>query len=78
MHKQNILTVNKTFVLNNGRTKLFEQGLNEFQSFEPKENIFHRQKDDDPLGLSIEDKKFLKMIGNGFIKNSSENWSAPL
>ncbi|CAG2217211.1 unnamed protein product [Mytilus edulis] len=41
-------------------------------------SIFLKKKDDDTVGLSIEDKEFLKVMDENVHQNSDGNWEAPL
>ncbi|KAK3735147.1 hypothetical protein QZH41_001892 [Actinostola sp. cb2023] len=41
-------------------------------------NIFTTTKEDDKLGTSIEDRKFISIMDRGMTKNSVGNWIAPL
>ncbi|KAK3703198.1 hypothetical protein QZH41_004965 [Actinostola sp. cb2023] len=41
-------------------------------------NIFTTTKEDDKLGTSIEDRKFISIMEHGMTKNSVGNWIAPL
>ena len=40
--------------------------------------VFEKTKDDDKVGLSIEDRKFLHLMEEGFQKTAEGNWIAPL
>ena len=41
-------------------------------------NVFERTKDDDKLGMSHEDKQFLKQMNSEFKRDSTGSWVAPL
>ncbi|XP_070196629.1 uncharacterized protein [Littorina saxatilis] len=40
--------------------------------------VFRRTKDDEKIGLSVEDNKFVAMMDKRFQKNADGRWSAPL
>ncbi|KAK3098135.1 hypothetical protein FSP39_016503 [Pinctada imbricata] len=42
------------------------------------DNVFQRSKDDNKIGLSIEDRKFLQLMDKEFTKDSNGHWIAPL
>lgn len=41
-------------------------------------SIFERTKDDDKVGLSIEDKLFLELMGKEMFMDNTNSWVAPL
>lgn len=75
LHHTNVINVNKTFVLQNGRPSLFKPCDSKFQI---TDNTFVKTEHDEKTGLSIEDKAFLQLMENGFKKEDDEHWSAPL
>lgn len=93
VHVPDKVNVNKTFVLQNGRTSICkpctsditvkEQNSIDFIECEGHTtnfgtDVFVRTRDDDKVGPSIEDRQFQKIMESGFIKTDSGNWSAPL
>nr|XP_034334815.1 uncharacterized protein LOC117691978 [Crassostrea gigas] len=75
-HSQESLSVCKTYTRTNGRTSLMETCENSFQLKET--DIFAKTKHDDSPGLSIEDKKFVDIMEQGFERDSEGCWCAPL
>lgn len=75
LHHTNVINVNKTFVLQNGRPSLFKPCDSKFQI---TDNTFVKTEHDEKTGLSIEDKAFLQLMENGFKKEGDGHWSAPL
>jgi hypothetical protein len=41
-------------------------------------NIFQRKEDDDHIGLSREDRQFLGIMNDGFVRDEDGRWKAPL
>lgn len=77
----NRVNVNKTCILNNGRPSTFELCQNTFHLKENEtlgQTVFERTSSDDKPGLSIEDKDFLKLMEDEFVKNEDGHWKAPL
>lgn len=78
----------KTNILNNGRPTSFEVCKNVFNIKETvntrnqqdtmEDQIFHRTKDDNKIGMSIEDHVFIDILDKEFVKSETGNWSAPL
>lgn len=75
LHHTNVININKTFVLQNGRHSLFKPCDSKFQI---TDNTFVKTEHDEKTGLSIEDKAFLQLMENGFKKEDDGRWSAPL
>ena len=75
-HSQESLSVCKTYTRTNGRVSLMETCENVFQLKE--EDIFVKTKHDDSPGLSIEDKRFIDIMDQGFERDSEGCWCAPL
>jgi hypothetical protein len=102
VHKPDVIHVNKTYILHDGRPSHFEpcsSNLKIKQACINKEcgdslevstsqlcaineefgvTVFQQTKDDEKLGMSIEDKYFLKIMDDEFHKDPSGNWIAPL
>lgn len=86
MHRSDYVNAKRTHVLASGRTSLFkpcEGGFRVKDSYSKQacdigSSVFNRTKDDDKVGLSIEDRKFLDIMEDGFQKSSSGKWVAPL
>ncbi|XP_070203230.1 uncharacterized protein [Littorina saxatilis] len=83
MHKPSspsAVRVNKTSVTSD-RGTIFEPCSNDFKVTEADclgDTVFQRTKEDDKIGLSVEDKRFLDLMDQQFQKNDSGRWSAPL
>ncbi|XP_063404523.1 uncharacterized protein LOC134687988 [Mytilus trossulus] len=88
-HKPNSkVNVCKTNILNNGRPTSFEVCKNVFNIKETvntrnhqdtvEDQIFHRTKDDNKIGMSVEDHIFIDIMDKEFVKSETGNWSAPL
>lgn len=84
VHTSDIVTVNKTYVLQNGRESVFKPCPNGFELKDRHiqtgigKDIFQRTADDDELGLLIEDREFFRTMEDEFTKSPNGNWSAPL
>ncbi|XP_041372869.1 uncharacterized protein LOC121386135 [Gigantopelta aegis] len=81
--KLNLVNVNKTYLLPNGRPSLFEpcpngRSISEKGGIDEHNHIFVTRKDDDKPSLSVEDKEFIMQMDSGFRKDKDGNWSAPL
>ena len=79
------VTVNKTHLVCEGRDSLcppcrstmyVKERFNKSQNID--HDIFLRTKDDEKVGLSVEDKQFLTMMDKEMYKHPSGNWVAPL
>lgn len=85
-HQPDIVTVNKTSILRNGQESLIKPCPNEFEIKDTLEDtiisapgeLFCHTRDDDTLGLSQEDKEFIRLMEAEFYKTPEGNWSAPL
>lgn len=92
-HRPDTVTVNKTYLLRNGRSSICKPCPNNFEikeeltaeSFDtdcdtPRcdSDIFVRRNDDDTVGLSVEDKEFLCIMDQTVSKNTQGYWEAPL
>ncbi|XP_060573880.1 uncharacterized protein LOC132731684 [Ruditapes philippinarum] len=77
-HKPNIVTVNKLFLLSNGRESNFEPCPNiKFVKECTDDQIFRRYSDDEELAYSVIDKQFIDIMDNN-VKKVDNKWSAPL
>lgn len=86
-HKpSNVVHVNKTCVLKDGRPTNFQQCQNNFtleecETYMDKSigrSVFERTKKDENIGYSVDDQKFIQMMDREFAKNEEGNWIAPL
>ncbi|VDI78659.1 Hypothetical predicted protein [Mytilus galloprovincialis] len=92
-HRPDTVTVNKTYLLRNGRSSICKPCPNNFEikenlsadSFdtncyisESESEIFARTNDDDTIGMSIEDKEFLQIMDQTVSKDAQGDWEAPL
>ena len=70
----------KTFVQNNGRPSSMEPCENCYKvcEVETDDTLFRITKNDNKLGLSVEDKEFQQLMSNEMKYDSSGNWIAPL
>ena len=84
MHSQNVVNVNKTNILANRRPSLFKSCPNKksvvehsvkYYSYDP---VFIRSPDDNKVSLSVDDRKFLEIMGHSFERNEKGHWIAPL
>ena len=83
LHKPENVNVLKTSVLNDGRVTQFDPCENLFHvkeilAPETYDSIFHRSHDDDKIGLSMEDRKFLTLMNEEFTRDEDGKWTAPL
>ncbi|XP_062610035.1 uncharacterized protein LOC134271839 [Saccostrea cucullata] len=83
VHEPDHVNVMKTSVLSDGRVTQFEPCENhfhvkEFHTSETCDYLFHRSRDDDKLGLSVEDRKFLSIMDQEFQRDQNGKWIAPL
>ena len=91
IHKSDYVNVNKTYLLPNGRASHFQPCTHEFvvTQKEPSaralyhnqdqfDSVFDRQANDNKPALSVEDRHFIHVMDNGFIKGPDGGWSAPL
>lgn len=83
MHMDNIVNCNKTYLLQDGRSSMFPPCENNFNVKEhpdssySEESLFVRRKDDNKIGLSVEDREFLVIMNNKMKKDPCGNWVAP-
>ena len=84
-HASQDLSVKKTYMLPTGQPTILKPCTNKFEireqidhSMSDELQLFVKTKDDDKPGLSIEDKLFLNQMDDGFIRDSSGSWVAPL
>ena len=86
VHMPDVITTNKTHILRNGRASICMPCDNELYVKESVSDVtdslgstvFEKTKDDDKMGLSVEDRKFLHLMEEGFQKTPEGNWIAPL
>ncbi|XP_052084099.1 uncharacterized protein LOC127721417 [Mytilus californianus] len=76
IHRTETVTVNKTFILPDGRTSHFQPCANAF-TVKP-ESIFERTPYDKTIGPSIEDKLFIDLMDSKVKQGSDNRWTAPL
>ncbi|VDI62278.1 Hypothetical predicted protein [Mytilus galloprovincialis] len=76
IHRTETVTVNKTFILPDGRTSHFQPCANAF-TVKP-ESIFERTPYDETIGPSIEDKLFIELMDSKVKQGSDNRWTAPL
>lgn len=71
---QTRISVNKTFVLDNGRPTVFrlcENMINVCEKWDSmSSSVFSRNKDDKKVGLSIEGKQFIQVIEKSLHKDA--------
>ncbi|XP_022345684.2 uncharacterized protein LOC111113788 [Crassostrea virginica] len=75
LHYADVVNVNKTFILPNGRPSVFKPCDSMFHI---ADNPFIKTENDEKLAFSIEDKSFLRVMETGFKKEEDGHWSAPL
>lgn len=87
IHHSDVVTCNRTNVLQNGRLSVFQPCTNNFHIKERSnssnsdpgsENLFLKTEHDNQIGLSIEDKQFLAIMNTKMQKGPTGNWVAPL
>lgn len=82
VHKTDVIHVNKTHVLGNGRGSILEPCPNEFNVKGDIDKIgstiFQRTREDEKIGMSIQDHQFLDTMEREFERHSSGNWTSPL
>ncbi|XP_061169198.1 uncharacterized protein LOC133178524 [Saccostrea echinata] len=76
VHSPDIVNVNKTTILSNGRPTMMIPCDSEIKI--DFDSIFRRTDQDEKPGLSVEDKDFLNIIGSGIQKTDQGHWMAPL
>ncbi|XP_077369860.1 uncharacterized protein LOC144014155 [Festucalex cinctus] len=87
-HKPESVTSFRTNVLENGRPSLLspcpkhlkvkEMFCNTFDDGGLGNSIFEKTKDDDKVGLSIEDRLFLELMNKEMFMDNTNSWVAPL
>ena len=91
IHKSDYVNVNKTYLLPNGRASHFQPCTREFtvtrnepstcafyRNQDQYDPVFEKRSDDNKPALSVEDRQFLEIMDEGFVKDSEGRWSAPL
>ena len=91
VHKPEVLNVNKTCVMSDGRGTLFtpckynihvkdlDSGITHARNHDYKgDSVFIRSADDDQIGQSVEDKEFVRLMDSEFHKDDQGRWTAPL
>ncbi|XP_069138180.1 uncharacterized protein [Argopecten irradians] len=88
VHQPEMVTVNKKNVLRCGRETCFTPCPNDLnfkikdtlgdKTLNISEDIFSHSKDDETIGLSQEDQKFIDIMEDGFFMSPEGKWSAPL
>jgi len=89
-HPPDTVYTNKTNVLTDGRRTIFEPCTNTFclqehtdyeldtVHQESYDCVFRKSPNDDKVGLSVEDRKFLDLMEKEFHKDEQGHWIAPL
>ncbi|MEL6844726.1 MAG: hypothetical protein AAFP02_16065, partial [Bacteroidota bacterium] len=79
-HIPDIISLNKTYIMPDGRPSLVEPCPNKIKVTEVDlvDPIFQTSREDERPGLSIEDRTFLEIMDRGFHKDEHGNWVAPL
>ena len=86
IHIPATLNVKKTYVTRNRHGTIFEPCLNHlsvrehelYESDNIGQSVFKKTKDDDKIGMSVEDRQFIQIMESGLPKTPSGNWIAPL
>lgn len=73
-HGSQVVHVNKTVILGNGRPTIFSLCQSEIRL----DSIFKKTTLDEREGLSVEDQIFLSIVSSGFQKQDDGHWKAPL
>ncbi|XP_048751486.2 uncharacterized protein LOC125663228 [Ostrea edulis] len=84
-HASQDISVKKTYLLLTVQPTILKPCSNKFevrelvdQSIWDESKLFIRTKDDDTLGMSIEDRMFFKQMDSEFLRDSTGSWVAPL
>lgn len=85
VHASRDLNVKKTSLLSTGQPTLLKPCSNKLdiretvdQSMLEDSKLFNRTKDDNKIGMSIEDKMFMKQMDIEFLRDHTGSWMAPL
>ncbi|XP_056000356.1 uncharacterized protein LOC130048119 [Ostrea edulis] len=88
VHRPNSVVVNKTYLLPNGRSSIFQPCANDIHIEVRKDtgyslrdldaSVFMKQRDDDTIGLSVDDKNFIRTMDKDVHLTIEGNWEAPL
>jgi hypothetical protein len=91
VHQPDVVNVNKTHTLKNGRTSIFTPCPNNLdvkekfasgldcESYDDlATTVFDKTDDDDKPALSREDREFIQLMDKEFYRDSGGNWIAPL
>jgi len=93
VHMPNIVNANKTYILRDGRESHFKPCPSEINVMQAHDthfrckvvpndtfgtSVFVKTKDDEKLGLSVEDKQFLDIMDSELHRDSQGHWVAPL
>lgn len=76
VHSQEIVNVNLTHVLDNGRQSLFKPCGS--LSVEIQDPVFIKTRNDDKVSMLIQDRQFLKVMDEQFCRSDDDKWVAPL
>lgn len=76
VHHPDVVRVNKTHVLGNGRATHFKPC--EYDLHVKSDDVFNKTPYDENVGLSIEDKDFLDIMDSNFERDQNRQWTAPL
>ncbi|XP_052063923.1 uncharacterized protein LOC127703909 [Mytilus californianus] len=78
-HYPSTVNAMKTFVQQDGRPSIFEPCDNSIHISEKlSTSLFKLEPDDNRQGMSIEDKKFMRLMSDEIQQDENQNWTAPL
>lgn len=80
-HAPSVVRVNKTQVRETTKGTIFDPCPNALEIREIDSlgaRVFEKTKDDEKVGMSVEDKKFMNIMDEHCKKNTEGHWSAPL
>ena len=78
VHAPREVNVRKTQILNDGRCTTFPLCPYNISVKSKEDEVFVRTPDDNKVGMSVEDKQFLKFMDEEFKIDETGHWSAPL
>ncbi|CAG2202312.1 unnamed protein product [Mytilus edulis] len=78
-HYPSTVNAMKTFVQQDGRPSILEPCDNSIHISEKlSTSLFKLEPDDNRQGMSIEDKKFMRLMSDEIQQDENQNWTAPL
>ena len=78
VHAPKEINVRITHTLNDGRCTTFPLCEKNIEINDFSDEIFIKTSDDNKVGFSVEDKRFLKLMESDFVQDDTGHWTAPL